>query len=220
MIVRNNRRKFLRNSLLGLTAGLGATTMAKASGLCTPLTPPQTSGPFYPENGIRDRLDLTQIPGRPEALGQKLIIRGEVRDQDCNPVENAVVEIWQAAASGKYAHSNDPNPAPLDPNFLYSGKVQTQEHGVYQFKTIRPGAYPATANWVRPPHIHFKITAFGYETLVTQMYFADEADLNRGDRILQSIPELERDNVVRELREEGEEGLPVVNFMINLKRLD
>ena len=218
MKIHNKRRKFLRRGLFGLAAGLTASSVAKASELCLE-TPRQTSGPFYPENGITDRLDLTQIEGRPAALGEKLWIQGVVKDQDCQPVENAIVEIWQACASGKYAHSNDPNPAPLDPNFLYSGKVQTRGEGLYEFKTIRPGAYPATPGWVRPPHIHFKISAFGFESLITQLYFADEEELNSTDRILQQISEEGQESVVRELRQLGEEGLPALNFDINLKRL-
>ena len=73
-------------------------------------------------------------------------------------LEGARVELWQANAHGRYTHPSDTNPAPLDPNFEGFAVQDTDAEGRYRFKTIKPGAYPATANWMRPPHLHFEVT--------------------------------------------------------------
>ncbi len=131
--------------------------------------------------------DLTHVAGSSQkAIGTVVWVEGTVRDISCAPIEGALVEIWQACASGRYNHPNDPNTAPLDPNFQYWGRALSDKEGFYRFKTIIPGAYPADVDWVRPPHIHFRVLKRGYHELITQMYFAGEA-LNQKDRILQSL---------------------------------
>lgn len=171
-----------------------------AFGAICGLTPPQTSGPFYPgEELFKADNDLTQVPGRPRAKGQVIYVRGQVLDEGCQPIANANVEIWQACVSGKYNNRKDPNPAPLDPNFKYWGEAFTNQNGEYMFKTIVPGAYPADDNWVRPPHIHYRVTALGYKELVTQMYFKGDPR-NTKDLILDQIPIGQRDSVIVEFK--------------------
>jgi protocatechuate 3,4-dioxygenase beta subunit len=99
-------------------------------------------------------------------------------------VSGARVEIWQANARGRYAHPNDSNPTPLDPNFDGFAITTTDEQGRYRFKTVVPAAYPAGPDRMRPAHIHFKVIG-KREELVTQMYFAGEA-WNDRDPWLQS----------------------------------
>ena len=196
----SHRRGFLK---LGLGAGvglLGSLTFSKAmAASCGPLTPAQTAGPFYPgEQEFHPDNDLTVIPGNPaRALGRVVYVRGRVLDANCSPIANATVEIWQACASGRYNSVKDDNKAPLDPNFKYWGEAFTNQNGEYMFKTIIPGAYPADTNWVRPPHIHFKIGKLGYRELITQMYFKGDA-LNDVDLILNDIPAGQRDTVIVE----------------------
>ena len=140
------------------------------------------------------------------ALGDIIYLSGTVRDQHCAAVPNVVVEIWQACTSGRYNHPGDESDSPLDPNFQYWGIVSTDTSGSYRFKTIIPGHYYASANWIRPPHIHYKVHKKGYRELVTQMYFAGN-QYNDGDLILKGIPEAERGQVVRNLNPRpGEEG--------------
>lgn len=192
-----DRRKFLT---VGLGTAAGALAFSKfpqaLADVCG-LTPPQTSGPFYPgEQNIQPENDLTRVPGRPErALGQVVYVRGTVQDEACKPIRGANVELWQACASGKYNHRSDPNPAPLDPNFRYWGETDTDAEGAYLFKTIVPGAYPANSRWDRPPHLHFRITKRGYHELVTQMYFEGHP-LNGKDLILQGLTAAEQSRVV------------------------
>lgn len=196
------RRKFLKFGL-GTAAGsmvFGALTPKALAQACTgTVTPSQTAGPFYPgESKFQVEGDLTRVPGATvRAKGDVVYIKGRVLDEQCLPIKNANVEIWQACETGKYNNPNDPNPAALDPNFRYWGEVFTDDLGEYMFKTIRPGAYPADVDWMRPPHIHFKISALGYRDLVTQMYFKGDP-LNEQDLILQQTPARERDQLIVE----------------------
>jgi protocatechuate 3,4-dioxygenase beta subunit len=132
-------------------------------------TPPQILGPFYPfmltptESG-----DLTSGG---QAKGTVLYLSGRVLNRAGEPVAGAKVEIWQANAAGRYPHPNDENvAAPIDEKFVGFAVTRTDGEGRYQFKTVRPAAYPAAPGRWRPAHIHFSVTA-KYEQLVTQMYF-------------------------------------------------
>ena len=152
-----------------------------------PLTDDQVLGPFYPIKKPFDRdADLTHIRGRrASAKGQIIHLMGRVVNPQGKPLPGIRLEIWQANLHGRYAHINDPNPAPLDPNFQGYGVQMSDAKGHYRFKTIKPGAYPTgIEGWTRPPHIHFSVTGRN-EALVTQMYFPGEA-LNDQDRLLQS----------------------------------
>ena len=101
---------------------------------------------------------------------------------DGEPVRNIPIIVWQANTFGRYAHGNDPNPAPLDSIFVGCVGIRSDDDGVYRIKTVKPGAYPAGPDWMRPPHIHFEIHG-RFERLITQMYFPDEP-LNACDRLL------------------------------------
>lgn len=195
-----NRRNFLKFGIGGVTGALAAGSLisrAFSSESCT-ITPPQTMGPFYPgEKEFGQDIDLTRVAGRSQrAKGQVVYVKGRVVDHLCRPIANANVELWQACASGRYNSPKDPNTsAELDPNFKYWAETFTNEKGEYLFKTIIPGAYPATSDWHRPPHLHMKITKLGHKELVTQMYFKGEV-LNDRDYILQDLSAVERDNVI------------------------
>lgn len=125
-----------------------------------------------------------------EPLGEKIVISGRVSDQWGKPVRGALIEIWQANASGRYAHKVDDRAAPLDPNFQGAGRCITDQDGAYRFYTIKPGAYPWKnhPNAWRPQHIHFSLIGETIESrLVTQMYFPGDP-LLEWDPIFQSIP--------------------------------
>lgn len=126
-----------------------------------------------------------------EPLGERIFVSGRVLDENSHPVRNALVEIWQANAAGRYHHSNDNHNAPLDPNFTGYGRVMTDDLGRYSFTTIKPGAYPwgNHYNAWRPQHIHFSLFGAGILTrLVTQMYFPGDPLLD-DDPIYNSIPD-------------------------------
>ncbi len=139
-----------------------------------PQTLSEITGPVYGHErmGELDH-DLTrQHAGEP--LGERIIVTGRVLDGDGRPVRNALVEIWQCNAAGRYIHRVDQHPAPLDPNFTGAGRTLTDDEGRYRFVTIKPGAYPwgNHENAWRPAHIHFSLFGTAFATrLVTQMYF-------------------------------------------------
>jgi protocatechuate 3,4-dioxygenase beta subunit len=180
-----NRRKFLQAGAMSVVFTLNKTKASseKSQYLSTPT---EVEGPFYPINAQKDKdFDLTRIMGREhEAMGERISIVGSVFDLEGQPVEDAIIDLWQANAVGKYAHPFDPNPAPVDPNFQGWAIVPSGKAGEFRFKTIIPGAYPASGSWMRPPHIHFKVTKKGYVDLVTQMYFPEQP-LNQVDKLLQ-----------------------------------
>lgn len=117
-------------------------------------------------------------------IGERIIVHGYVRDQLGRPVKNALVEVWQANASGRYRHKKDQYLGSLDPNFGGCGRMLTDEDGHYVFRTIRPGPYPwrnRINDW-RPSHIHFAISGTGWlQRLITQMYF-------EGDPLIPTCP--------------------------------
>ncbi len=139
-----------------------------------PHTLSEITGPLYGHEALRPNdNDLTrQHEGEPQ--GQRIIVSGRVTDADGRPVPDALIEIWQCNAAGRYRHEIDQHDAPLDPNFSGAGRTVTDADGAYRFVTIEPGAYPwgNHENAWRPKHIHFSLfgTAFAMR-LITQMFF-------------------------------------------------
>lgn len=134
--------------------------------------------------------DLT-AHGQAAPLGERIIVTGQVRDEDGRPVAHSLVEIWQCNAAGRYLHARDQHDAPLDPNFPGHGRCMTDADGRYSFVSIKPGAYPWRnhANAWRPAHIHFSLFGNLYaQRLITQMYFPGDP-LFEFDPIFQSIPD-------------------------------
>jgi protocatechuate 3,4-dioxygenase beta subunit len=156
-----------------------------------PETLSELTGPAYGYGRIAPTdNDLTrQHPGAP--LGERIIVEGRVLDDDGRPVPEALVELWQCNAAGRYTHVVDQHDAPLDPNFSGAGRTLTDADGRYRFVTIKPGAYPWRnhANAWRPAHIHFSLFGRNFlSRLVTQMYFPGDP-LMVADPIFNSIPD-------------------------------
>jgi protocatechuate 3,4-dioxygenase beta subunit len=161
-----------------------------------PHTLSEETGPVFGDREIAELdHDLTrQHAGEP--LGERIIVSGRVLGSDSKPLRNQLVEIWQANAAGRYAHSVDDHDAPLDPNFSGGGRCLTGDDGEYRFITIKPGAYPWPnhPNAWRPNHIHFSLFGRAFtERLVTQMYFPGDP-LFEFDPIFHSV----RDERARE----------------------
>jgi protocatechuate 3,4-dioxygenase beta subunit len=156
-----------------------------------PHTLSERTGPVYGHSAIGENdHDLTrQHAGEP--IGERIIVAGRVMDEDSRAIPHTLVEVWQCNAAGRYRHSLDDHPAPLDPNFSGAGRTITDDQGNYRFVTIKPGAYPWRnhANAWRPAHIHFSLFGTCLLTrLVTQMYFPNDP-LLPFDPIAQSIPD-------------------------------
>jgi protocatechuate 3,4-dioxygenase alpha subunit len=155
------------------------------------LTGSQTVGPFFEPCLLRaDALRNTLT--MPETAGERIRIEGRVLDGDGLPVPDAMVEIWQANAYGRYNHAADQSNASLDPSFMGFGRSGTDEQGNYWFETIKPGSVPFDDTRMQAPHISVTIFSRGLlNHLVTRLYFADEA-ANADDPILQYVPEERR----------------------------
>jgi protocatechuate 3,4-dioxygenase beta subunit len=181
------RRKLLMMSAVIAGAGmLGPDNVAGAETKLQP-TPDQARGPFFPLKEPAQTADLTKLPGRPgRARGQVINVMGRVLNLSGEPVRDAEIEVWQANSYGRYRDPRDTNSAPLDPNFDGSAILVSDAEGQYHFKTIKPGAYRAGPNLIRPSHIHFQITS-RQDGLVTQMYFENDP-YNVTDPILNSAP--------------------------------
>lgn len=152
-------------------------------------SPSEVTGPLYGHNPIGETdNDLTrQCKGEP--LGERIIVAGKVMDEDGRPVRNTLIEVWQANAAGRYIHTRDNHPAPLDPNFIGAGRTTTDDEGNYRIVTIKPGAYPWRnhPNAWRPAHIHFSLFGPAFVTrLVTQMYFPGDP-LMKNDPVSEAV---------------------------------
>jgi len=148
-------------------------------------TPSQTVGPFFHLGMDRPEWsDLTR--GNP--AGEKIAIEGRILDGDGVPVPDAVIELWQANAAGRYNHpDDDQTDKPIDPNFRGFGRAATDAEGRFRVVTIKPGPVPGRGNALQAPHINIALFARGLLIhLYTRIYFADEA-ANAADPLLSSI---------------------------------
>ena len=155
------------------------------------------AAPVFGEDEVSSADSDLTVQGSGEPLGERIIVTGRLVDEDGKPVPQALIEIWQANAAGRYRHDVDRHPAPLDPNFTGAGRTLTDGEGAYRFVTIKPGAYPWRnhPNAWRPAHIHFSLFGRAFtQRLVTQMYFPGDP-LFEFDPIFHSV----RDAKAREL---------------------
>jgi protocatechuate 3,4-dioxygenase beta subunit len=213
------KNKINRRSMLAASAGLAATALSgSAIGKSMTVTPANPEGPFYPTHKQVDTdTDLTLIEGHTErAQGEVIKVTGQVLDDKGQPVEGALVDIWQANTFGRYHHEDDTATTPTDPNFQGWGMVKTDAQGRYAFTTIKPGAYMVNDEWRRPPHIHYKVSRRGFREITTQMYFAGEA-LNEKDNLLNEVAENERDLLVVDFNKS--DGVLHGNFSVVLAKI-
>ena len=185
-----------------IDAGYRSTALRGPTRPLVPLKPALSdlSGPVF-HHGLCAPIDadLTRN-GRKDAepLGERIIVAGRVLDENARPVPDALIEIWQANAAGRYIHQVDQHAAPLDPNFFGGGRCLADAQGRYRFLTIKPGAYPwgNHVNAWRPNHIHFSLFGCEFATrLVTQMYFPGDPLLLL-DPIYNSVPAQARTRMV------------------------
>ena len=128
--------------------------------------------------------------------GERVTLRGRVLDGDGKPVNDAVVEIWQANALGKYAHPEDTQDKPVEAGFRGFGRSLTRSDGGYRFATIKPGPVPGPGGALQAPHLVVTVFMRGLlKHLLTRMYFPDEP-ANATDAILQLVPADRRSTLI------------------------
>jgi protocatechuate 3,4-dioxygenase, alpha subunit len=176
-----------------------------------PLTSSQTVGPFFGPALLRENA-VRNVLTQSKTAGERIRIEGCVLDGDRLPVPDAMVEIWQANAHGRYNHSADQGAAHLDPTFLGFGRSGTAEDGSYWFETIKPGRVPFNQEQLQAPHICVTVFSRGLlNHLVTRLYFEDE-QTNAEDPILQCVPNERRSTLLA--RREMHKGMNVYRFEI------
>jgi hydroxyquinol 1,2-dioxygenase len=148
-------------------------------------TPSTVLGPFYVA-GAPDLPMGADIAANTEG-GVKTLVSGRVLDAQGKAIEGAVLDVWQTAPNGLYDVQD-----PKAPEFNLRGRFRTGADGVYSFHTVKPVSYPVPTDGpvgkmllalgrhpYRPAHLHFMISAPGFEKLTTHIFV-------RGDQYLDS----------------------------------
>jgi len=149
------------------------------------ITPSQTVGPYF---GIlvRGRSSCRQVSDA--TAGTRITIEGQLFDGQGHVIPDALVETWQADASGRYRHPEDAAGEAADPTFNGYGWAHTREDGGFRFDTIKPGPVPGPDGGTQAPHVVVSVMARGILTrFVTRLYFEDEV-ANAQDPILALVP--------------------------------
>ena len=157
-----------------------------------PLTPSQTIGPFL-------AIGLPWPDGPfvvPEGTPGAISISGLVLDGAGEPVTDAMIETWQAAPDGSFAHPDDPR-GPGAAGFRGFGRCPTDSDGRYRIITLRPGALPGGGDRTEAPHIDVSVFARGLlDRVVTRIYFPDEAAANAADPVLAGLKDDRRATLI------------------------
>lgn len=188
-------------------------------------TASQTAGP-YVHIGLTPRLagieafaqDFGPCLVNAATLGERITLEGLVLDGSGTPVRDALLEIWQANAAGRYAHAGDLQGKALDPNFRGWGRSAIDAaSGLYRFETIKPGAVAGRAGQMQAPHVNLWIVARGINLgLHTRLYFGDEGEANASDPVLRGIEwAVRRQTLMAERQRRGDET--VYRFDIRLQ---
>jgi protocatechuate 3,4-dioxygenase, alpha subunit len=182
------------------------------------ITPSQTVGPFFHYGLTPHDYDFAAVFSNnlvtPEASGERIRIEGRVLDGDGTPINDCMVEIWQADAAGRYAHPAD-NRALPNAAFKGFGRCDTDASGTYSFDTIRPGAVPGPNGKAQAPHIAVVVFSRGMlRHVYTRIYFSDAAD-NGADPILGLVPADRRATLIAKRADRG--GQAIYTFDIRMQ---
>lgn len=173
------------------------------------LTPFSTVGPFF-KLLVRDRPEGTDCLVTDATRGERITITGTLIAGDGAPVEDGLVEIWQADANGHYHHPGDADSDLADPAFTGFGRAATGRGGAFRFQTIRPGIVPGPAEEKQAPHILVSVMARGVMSRCwTRLYFEDES-LNATDPLLQLVPAQRRETLMARRKRAGEYEFDIV----------
>ncbi len=192
------------------------------------ITPSQTVGPFFayglapkgrcqwdPNGSYSWKETVGDNLVTPDATGQKIRIEGRVLDGDGKPINDAMIEIWQADAQGRYAHPRD-NRALPNTKFKGFGRSATDKDGVYSFDTVKPGPVPGPNSKPQAPQIVVCIFSRGMlRQIYTRLYFSDEAAANGSDAILTLVPADRRGTLIA--HKQAQSGAPVYRFDIRVQ---
>ena len=181
----------------------------------------QTIGPYFaycltPEPWGREGITSNQLAAA-DTGGEQIRIQGRVLDGAGAPVGDALVELWQANAAGRYRHpADDRAELPLGDGFTGFGRCMTDDEGGFSFLTVKPGRVPGHGNQAQAPHVSVILQARGMQSHVfTRFYFADEAEANAEDPVLNTVDEARRGTLIA--AREDSSGVPVYRLDIVLQ---
>jgi len=185
------------------------------------ITPSQTIGPFFHygltgrDYGVSEIVDNDLTVGVNGADKDKIRIVGRLIDGAGKPIDDGLIELWQANPAGRYAHPEDDQDKPLTEGFKGFGRCPTAKDGSFSFLTLKPGRVPGLGNTLQAPHICVGIFARGMlKRMVTRIYFGDEAGANGEDPVLETVEAARRPTLIAE-RETDD--IPVYSFDINIQ---
>jgi protocatechuate 3,4-dioxygenase alpha subunit len=185
----------------------------------TGITPSQTVGPFFAygltpngEYAWNDAFTSNLVTA--DTSGDRIRIEGMVYDGDGVPVPDAMLEIWQADAQGRFADPQDKRATP-NASFKGFGRSGTAPKGEFAFDTIKPGSVPDPDGKPQAPHILMAIFSRGMlRQNYTRIYFDDEAG-NAADPVLALVPADRRATLIAKRTKDG-----VYRFDIRLQGND
>lgn len=183
------------------------------------ITPSQTVGPYF-AYGLtpRKNYDWKDTFGSDlvtaDATGERIRIEGRVLDGDGAPINDCMLEIWQADAQGRYASPADSRARP-NAAFQGFGRTPTDGNGRYVFDTIKPGSVPGLNGKMQAPHIVIAVYARGMlRQSYSRIYFADEA-ANADDAILALVPQERRETLIAQ--KSVRDGRTIYTFDIRMQ---
>jgi protocatechuate 3,4-dioxygenase alpha subunit len=177
-------------------------------------TPSQTVGPYFT---MRIGAEGENVLTTPETVGERIRVEGFVYDGDRKHIEDALIELWQANAAGRYQHpADDRDDVPVDSAFSGFGRCASDfKTGAYSFLTIKPGPVPHPNGRLQAPHISLIIQARGMlDPTYTRVYFSDEADANAADPVLATVPADRRGTLIAVRVEDGDASVATYRFDI------
>jgi protocatechuate 3,4-dioxygenase alpha subunit len=184
-------------------------------------TPGQTIGPYfaycltpepYGRKGITDN-----VMAAPGTQGEHIRITGRLLDGDGAPMDDALIEVWQANAAGRYNHPADTRAdVPLDPGFKGFGRCMTAKDGCFTFDTVKPGRVPGQGNRLQAPHVSIVIQSRGMLSHACgRIYFSDETAANGEDPVLNAVEAERRPTLIA--RREDTPGGAVYHLDIHMQ---
>lgn len=154
-------------------------------------TPSQTLGPYFSMLLAHDASG-EQMAGT-DTPGQAILVAGRVLDGERAPIEDALVEVWQADAAGRYRHPLDTRDG-TGPGFTGFGRSASRfEDGTWRVRTVKPGRVPMPDGALQAPHLNLCVQGRGMlNPVFTRVYFADEDSANTRDPVLANVPAARR----------------------------
>lgn len=177
-------------------------------------TPSQTVGPYFSMRLAAEGENILT------SGDDRIVIEGKVIDGAGKHVEDALIEIWQAAPSGRYNHPDDRRDLDLEPGFTGFGRATSDfATGEYRFETLKPGRVPDAEGAFQAPHISVIVQGRGMlNPVFTRIYFSDEEEANADDLVLRGVPESRRHTLIAQLQDDT--NPPLYRFDIRMQGED